>query len=172
MSRTSLKTSSVANDLVVNTGTAINARDGDPLRTAFTKLNTSISNAELNFIDLYTNYVSATGLATTLSTYATLASVTNSVQSIVSTASAATTIASATTIAPTNKITFISGTVQITTITVPASMASSGGQLTLIPTGAFTTATSGNIALGSTAVVSKTLIMTYDSGTNKWYPSY
>ena len=56
MARTSLITSSVSNDLVVNTGTATNARNGDPLRTAFTKLNTSIADAEANFIDLYTNY--------------------------------------------------------------------------------------------------------------------
>jgi hypothetical protein len=164
------------------------------------------------------------------------------------------TIASASTIAPTQRITFISGTVQIATITPPAEMTigaaatfnatiapgtgantglgvltvtsvptgtvtvgseisgsgvtattviisniagsgngstwlvnisqtvasavaitavgNSGGQITLIPTGAWTTSTSGNIALASTAVVNKALIMTYDHNTAKWYPSY
>ena len=47
-----------------------------------------------------------------------------------------------------------------------------GGTITLIPTGAFTWTTAGNIAVAGTAVVSKALIMTYDYGTGKWYPSY
>jgi hypothetical protein len=162
------------------------------------------------------------------------------------TSSYAQTIASASTIAPTQRITFVSGTTQILTITPPADMAigasatfnatisgttltvtsvptgtitvgslisgsgvstgtviisnisgsgngstwtvsigqiltpatainavgNSGGQLTLIPTGAWSTGTSGNIALASTAVPSKALIMTYDHNTTKWYPSY
>jgi hypothetical protein len=82
------------------------------------------------------------------------------------------TIASAGTIAPTAKITFISGTAAIATITAPAPISSTGGQITLIPTGIFTTTTAGNIALATTAVVSKALIMTYDATTTKWYPSY
>jgi hypothetical protein len=47
-----------------------------------------------------------------------------------------------------------------------------GGCLVLIPDGAWTTATTGNIALASTAVVSKAITMCYDNGTTKWYPSY
>ena len=47
-----------------------------------------------------------------------------------------------------------------------------GGQITLIPTGVFTTTNAGNIAIASTAVVGKALTMTYDSTTTKWYPSY
>jgi hypothetical protein len=82
------------------------------------------------------------------------------------------TIASATTIAPTAPITFISGTDAIETITAPAPISATGGQITLIPTGIFTTTTAGNIALATTAVVSKALIMTYDQATAKWYPSY
>lgn len=82
------------------------------------------------------------------------------------------TIASASTIAPTARITFISGTAAIDTITAPTGVASTGGQITLIPTGLFTTTTSGNIALATTAVVSKALIMTYDATATKWYPSY
>jgi hypothetical protein len=90
----------------------------------------------------------------------------------IATTAAAPTIVSAATIAPTAYITFISGTTSITTITAPASMTSSGGQIVLIPTGLWSTATSGNIALASTAVVNKALIMYYDSATAKWYPSY
>jgi hypothetical protein len=81
------------------------------------------------------------------------------------------TIASATTIAPLNPIVFVSGTTAIATITVPSGIIG-GGQLTLIPTGIFTTTTAGNIALASTAVVSRALILTWDATTSKWYPSY
>lgn len=101
----------------------------------------------------------------------------NTVTGIVYTPAAAPTIASATTIAPTTPIVFISGTTTIATITPPVPTTSPvttayGMQITLIPTGAFTTTTAGNIALASTAVVSRALTMTYDSATNKWYPSY
>lgn len=85
------------------------------------------------------------------------------------------TIASAATIAPTNLIQFVSGVVAITTITPPTNLLTGGGILILIPTGVFTmtvTASPGNIALATTAVVGKTLIMVFDSATAKWYPSY
>ena len=85
--------------------------------------------------------------------------------------SSAPTIASATTIAPTTPIIFVSGTTAIATITPPPTLVG-GGQLIIIPTGIFTTTTAGNIALASTAVVSKALIMVYDATTAKWYPSY
>lgn len=85
---------------------------------------------------------------------------------------AAPTIASATTIAPTTPIVFVSGTTAIATITVPAALGSYGNQIVLIPTGAFTTTVAGNIALASTAVVNRALTMTYDATTVKWYPSY
>lgn len=94
------------------------------------------------------------------------------VSGVMATSAPATTIASATTIAPAQQIVFISGTTAIASITPPAPIASGGGQITLIPTGAFTTNTLGNIAIASVAVVSKALIMTYDSTTTKWYPSY
>ncbi len=83
-------------------------------------------------------------------------------------------LASAATVAPTNYIQHITGTTQISTITAPASFAATGmgGCLVLIPDGAWTTATTGNIALASTAVVSKAITMCYDNGTTKWYPSY
>jgi len=82
------------------------------------------------------------------------------------------TIASATTIAPTTPIVFISGTTAVVTITAAAPISTGGGTITLIPTGIFTWTTAGNIALAGTAVVSKALTMTYDATTTKWYPSY
>lgn len=88
------------------------------------------------------------------------------------TSAAAPTIASAATIAPTTQIVFISGTAAIDTITPPSPISLGGGQITIIPTDLFTTTLLGNIALASTAVVSKALIMTYDVTTAKWYPSY
>ena len=81
------------------------------------------------------------------------------------------TIASAATIQPLSPITFISGTTTINTITVPAEFVG-GGQITLIPTALWSTGTSGNIAIATTGVVSKALILTYDATTTKWYPSY
>ncbi len=83
-------------------------------------------------------------------------------------------IASSTTIAPTNQVFHVTGTTAIRTITAPAACTAAGYscQLTLIPDGVWTTNTTGNIALATTAVVSKALTMTYDPGTGKWYPSY
>lgn len=81
------------------------------------------------------------------------------------------TIASAATIQPTAPITFISGTTNVVDITPPPSFIG-GGQITLIPTGLWSTTTAGNIALATTAVVDKALIMTYDATTAKFYPSY
>jgi hypothetical protein len=81
------------------------------------------------------------------------------------------TIASATTIAPLVPINFVSGTTSIATITVPPSLVG-GGQITLIPTGLWSTTTAGNIALATTGVVNKALILTWDATTAKWYPSY
>jgi hypothetical protein len=79
-----------------------------------------------------------------------------------------TSVASAATITPTVYIFHVTGTTQITTINLPYT----GwiGELSLIPDAIFTTATCGNISLGSTAVVGKVLHMTFD-GSN-WYPSY
>lgn len=94
------------------------------------------------------------------------------VTGLIATSAAAPTIASAATIAPTTQIVFVSGTAAIDTITPPSPISLGGGQITLIPTGIFTTTTAGNIALASTAVVSRALLMTYDVTTTKWYPSY
>jgi hypothetical protein len=88
------------------------------------------------------------------------------------TSAAAPTIASAGTIAPVTPITFISGTAAVVNITVAAPISTGGGAITLLPTGAFTWTTAGNIAVAGTAVVNRALTMTYDVTTSKWYPSY
>jgi hypothetical protein len=83
-------------------------------------------------------------------------------------------IASAGTIAPTDSTVRVTGTTLISTITVPSNCAVTNTtcQITLIPTGIFTTNTAGNIGLASTAVVGRALIMTYAHAQGKWYPSY
>ncbi len=77
-------------------------------------------------------------------------------------------IASGATITPSGDIFHVTGTSTINTINLP--YPGFKGSITIIPDGAFTTGTSGNIALASTAVVKKALIMTFD-GTS-WFPSY
>ncbi len=78
---------------------------------------------------------------------------------------------SSNTIAPTKPISFV-GAGLIKTITAPVGIAGAGGQITLIPTAAFTTDATGNIAIASTAVIGRAMTMTYDGSTAKWYPSY
>ena len=95
-----------------------------------------------------------------------------SLSSFSAVSAAAPTIASATTIAPTTPIAFVSGTTAVVTITAATPISTGGGTITLIPTGAFTWTTAGNIAVAGTAVVSRALTMTYDVTTTKWYPSY
>jgi hypothetical protein len=94
-------------------------------------------------------------------------------------ASAAPTVASvAGLITLTAPVTIVSGALAITGINVPASISSGanptgyGGKITVIPTGAFTWTTATNIAVAGTAVVNRAIEFTYDSVTNKWYPSY
>lgn len=80
-----------------------------------------------------------------------------------------TVIASATTIAPTSYMTHVSGTVEVTTITVPAGCAQTC-TIVLIPDAAFTLATGGNIAEASTADANQALFLVWDG--SAWYPSY
>ena len=82
------------------------------------------------------------------------------------------TIASASGITPVKEITYISGTAAIDTIATQAPITSANGTIILIPTGAFTWTTAGNIAIAGTAVVGRALHMTYTNNTGKWYPSY
>jgi len=82
-------------------------------------------------------------------------------------------LSSASTIAPANGLTHVTGTVTISTITVPTVLqngAAFTGCINLIPDGLWTTTTGGNIALGSTAVVGKVLQECFDG--ILWYPSY
>jgi hypothetical protein len=91
---------------------------------------------------------------------------------VLMTRQAAPTLTSGTTIAPTAIVSFVSGTTDVVNITAPTGIATVGGWIRLIPTGIFHTTTAGNIALATTAVVGKTLTMTYDPTTAKFYPSY
>ena len=87
------------------------------------------------------------------------------------TSAAIPTISSGATIWPTTPIVFVSGTAEIINISPPLNNRFSA-QITIIPTGAFTTTTGGNIALASTAVVNRTMTFTYSAATLMWYPSY
>lgn len=60
----------------------------------------------------------------------------------------------------------------IKNITVPPALLNVGGTIALIPDAAFTTDATGNVALASTAVISKTMWMTWDPVAAKWFPSY
>ena len=80
-------------------------------------------------------------------------------------------LASASTIAPISFVTHVTGTAAVNTVTPPPGFIS-GGHIILIPDGIFTTTAAGNIAIASTAVVSKALILTWDAGVSKWFPSY
>jgi hypothetical protein len=81
------------------------------------------------------------------------------------------TMAAATTIAPTGYLTFLSGTTQVKTIT-PA--LSGMHMLAFVFTNASpgVTLTTGNIAIATTTVQNKMLLMTYDPVSALWYPSY
>lgn len=74
-------------------------------------------------------------------------------------------------ITPTAQIGFV-GAGLIKTIDAPSRISTSGGTITIIPTAAFTTDATGNIAIASTAVISRAMTFTFDTTTNKWYPSY
>lgn len=83
------------------------------------------------------------------------------------------TLASATTVAPSRPVTFVSGVAAIVNITVPKRVKKAGGgRISFVPTGIFTWTAAGNIAVAGTAVVGKTLDLVYDKATAKWYPSY
>jgi hypothetical protein len=115
---------------------------------------------------------SAVGIGSNTTVIGVTATTATKIFGVQATGQVAPTVASAATIAPTTQIVFVSGITAIVTITAPTGIATTGGQITIIPTGIFTTTTAGNIALASTAVVSRALIMTYDATTTKWYPSY
>jgi hypothetical protein len=79
------------------------------------------------------------------------------------------TVASAATIAPWARVHHVTGTAVISQITLPQFFT---GPITLIPDGLWSTATGGNIALATSAVIGRGLVLTFDSDTALWYPSY
>lgn len=83
-------------------------------------------------------------------------------------------VAAGGTITPTGQLFRVTGAGTITTINLPAGAGGKAFCLHLIPdTGStWTTATGGNIALGSTAVVKKALQECYDPLTGLFYPAY
>jgi hypothetical protein len=87
---------------------------------------------------------------------------------------AANTLASASTIAPLDVITFVSGSSAISTITPPPHISGTGGYIMLAPSAGatWTIGTGGNVAAAVTAVANKLLILAWDNGASKWIPSY
>lgn len=112
------------------------------------------------------------------SSITTMAAATANCPEVIGTAGVArqigTAIASASTIAPTQAVFHVTGTTTIVTMTPPTLCTQTGMTcaMTLIPDGLWSTNTSGNFAVATTAVVGKALVETYDAATSKWYPSY
>lgn len=77
-------------------------------------------------------------------------------------------LTAAATITPTHKRHKLTGTTQITTITVPWD--GFAGELHLYPDGAATTATGGNIAKAITMVANTVCILSYNPADALWYP--
>jgi len=78
------------------------------------------------------------------------------------------TLVAAATIAPTHKVHPITGTTETATITPP--WTDFGGELILIAAAAWTTTTTGNIAIAVTAVTNQSVILVYNPRTALWYP--
>jgi hypothetical protein len=76
-------------------------------------------------------------------------------------------IASAATIAPTFRVTHVSGVAAISTITLPWS--DFGGTLVFIADGAFSWGTGGNIQVAGSTSVGQMVFATYDPVNAKWY---
>ena len=87
-------------------------------------------------------------------------------------AEATATVASAAgAITPSGPLFTVSGTAAVTGFTFPVGFTGKGS-FTVIPTGAFTWTTAGNIAVAGTAVVNRALTFTWNAATSKWQPSY
>lgn len=69
----------------------------------------------------------------------------------------------------TNAIHRVTGTGAIHTIVTPDQFS---GPVFLVPVQAWTTTTSGNIALASTAVVARLLMLVYHPVVGKWFPTF
>lgn len=81
------------------------------------------------------------------------------------------TVASATTIAPTTFLTVVTGTLQVGTITPPTTGHCMVG-LIFTDASPGVTLTTGNIAIATTVVSKKLLLLAYNPIAAKWYPSY
>jgi len=79
-------------------------------------------------------------------------------------------VASASTLTPSGQLFHVTGTTTVTAIGIPVGFAY--GSFTVIPDGVFAVTGGNNIAISSTAVVSKPLTYIYDPNTSKFYPSY
>jgi hypothetical protein len=78
-------------------------------------------------------------------------------------------------ILPSGPLFHVTGTAAVTGFTIPVGFNATtvgGGQFCVIPDGAFTTTTAGNIAIASTAVVNRLLCFTWDATNSKFVPSY
>lgn len=73
-------------------------------------------------------------------------------------------------IVPSGPLFHVTGTAAVTGFTLPEGF--NGGGFAIIPDGAFTWTTAGNIAVAGTATVNRLLFFTYDTTTGKFYPSY
>ena len=73
-------------------------------------------------------------------------------------------------VTPSGPLFHITGTAAITGFNIPTGY--NGGPFCVIPDGIFTTTTANNIALASTAVVSRKLCYSYDGNSSKFYPTY
>lgn len=79
-----------------------------------------------------------------------------------------TAVTSGSAITPTGTVFHVTGTAAVATINLPLSLFT--GTIHIIPDGAFTLVTSGNIGKASTAVVNQMMTLVFDG--TKWYPSY
>jgi hypothetical protein len=76
-------------------------------------------------------------------------------------------------VTPSGSLFHITGTAAITGFTIPVGFdPTEGATVCAIPDGLFTTTAAGNIAVASTAVVSKVLCWAFDPNTAKFYPYY
>ena len=101
--------------------------------------------------------------------YPTLEQVLNNVGTLQKSIQGAT-LASATTVAPTHRLHFVSGTTAIVNITIPWD--NFAGSVTFMPTGIWTWTNAGNIAVaGTTTAATSPVTFTYFQSTGKWYAS-
>jgi hypothetical protein len=76
-------------------------------------------------------------------------------------------LVSGTTIVPTHRIHYVTGTGAIVNIALP--WPNFSGDLVLIPQGAFTTTIAGNVATALTAVADRPIILFYVPSKGKWF---